>query len=71
MREYKIDLGNSSTGPIGAVAYIKARSKAEALALFNEAATFHEKPLQLSSLVKCNVYFNPKAITLKDVSVVR
>ena len=71
MREYKIDLGNSSTGQIGAVAYIKARSKAEALALFKEAATFDNKPLPMGAHVTCNVYFNPDKITLKDVEVVR
>lgn len=76
MREYKIDLGNSSTGPIGAVAYVNARSKSDALEIFKRSTRHDNNDIgatdpETDTDLKIHVYFNHKKITLQDVEVVR
>jgi len=36
MKDYKLEIGNSTRGKIGLVSYCKAKNKRDALAVFNE-----------------------------------
>lgn len=75
MTAYRISVGNSTTGPVGFVARVIAPNKVAALAMIQAnlpeyftvfgdgpASTFHGK-----TMAHLNVYFNPDALTLKDV----
>lgn len=68
MKEYKIEIGNSTDGQIGAVSYIPAKSKRDALATFRKRVGYDNNDLRTSEGT-IHVYFNPKKITLKDVSL--
>lgn len=63
MKEYKIDIGNSNEGQIGACIYIKARSKRDAINKAEElfCDSFEDRHSGL------NVYFNWTAVTTKNV----
>lgn len=69
MKEYKIEIGNSSTGQIGAVSYVPAKNKREALALFKKRVGYDNNDIRRSEDT-IHVYFNPDKITLDNVSVV-
>lgn len=66
MPEYKIDIGNSNTGQIGAVAYLHAKSKRHALARFRRAAGYDNNDITIFD-GKIHIYFNPSKVALKDV----
>jgi hypothetical protein len=67
-REYKIDVGNSSTGPVGFVAYITAPNKRAALRQFKENMPDQIRATDWSG-GEVNVYLNANAVTLKDVQL--
>jgi len=65
MPEYQIDVGNSTTGPVGFVAYVTADNPEKALEkLRQHCPEAHEIELEEIELI---AYFNPKAVTLGDV----
>jgi hypothetical protein len=72
MPEYKIDVGNSSTGPVGFVAYVKAKNRREALQRLYEN-TKHLVPYRVEQFggVEVLVYLNADAVKLCDVRVNR
>lgn len=73
MKSFHFDLGNSTKGPIGFCAVVKAKTEKEALALLKAALPTDVKidpcgtDEQNSAVEYIEVYFNDKAITLKDI----
>ena len=70
-RSYHFDLGNSSTGPVGFCAKIIASSKEEAVRLMK--ATMPEEHMVVEYLDEVDyfaVYFNPAAVSEKDIDEV-
>lgn len=65
MPEYRISVGNSTTGPIGFVARLTAKNPEAALAILQdhmpEYVQIMMEPIHL------NVYFNPDGVTIDDV----
>lgn len=71
MPTYLFDLGNSSEGPVGYCARVRAASPAEAAAIMREAMHDRreiERPDHRFESV--DVYFNPEAITEADITEV-
>lgn len=71
MKSYHFDVGNSSTGPIGLCATIKANSKKEALERLQELLPT-EWPIDVGqdSGEYFNIYLNADNITVKDIDEV-
>ncbi len=70
-QSYHFSLGNSSTGPVGFCARIIASSKEEAVRLMK--ATMPEEHMVVEYLDEVDyfqVYFNPAAISEKDIDEV-
>lgn len=67
-RTFKVEFGDSSAGPIGAVAYIPAEDKAAALKKFEEAVGWHNNDLRCEGF-RVHVYFNPHKITAESVEL--
>lgn len=65
MPEYRISVGNSTTGPVGFVARLTAESPAAAVELLKahmpEYAHIMDEPIHL------NVYLNPDNVFVDDV----
>lgn len=66
MPAYRINCGNSTTGPIGFVARLEARSAEVALEQFKDFLPEHVAVLD-SNGIQMNVYFNVEAVTINDV----
>lgn len=70
MNSYHFDVGNSSTGPIGLCARVKAETKAEALAILKEALPELQEVIvddvEDDRIEYINVYINSDAITEAD-----
>ncbi len=69
MRSYHFDLGNSNDGPIGFCAVVEAHSPEEALRKLREALPdfIEVKNVEDDDIEYLNVYFNPDAVTTKDI----
>lgn len=70
MNSYHFDLGNSTVGPIGYCARIKAPTKKRALELLRAALPETEEisPYNDGEGVEyISVYFNDAAVTIKDI----
>ncbi len=70
-KSYHFSLGNSSTGPVGFCARIIASSKDEAVRLMKE--TMPEEHMVVEYLDEVDyfrVYFNPAAVSEKDIDEV-
>jgi hypothetical protein len=77
MRAYHFDIGDSTRGPIGMSARIRARSRKDALAKLRRAITDATGPLkqiavgrQGSHAEYINVYFEPDNLTTSDIDCV-
>jgi hypothetical protein len=77
MHTYHFDIGNSTLGPIGMCAQIRARSKKDALARLRRAirdatGPLKEIPLGHRGSVSeyINVYFEPDNLTSSDIDCV-
>ena len=71
LKSYHFDLGNSTDGPVGMCASVKARSKAEAVGLLKQLLP---EEIQLGRQIESagqieyiNVYVNPDKITMADI----
>lgn len=73
MKSFHFDLGNSTKGPVGYCAVIKAETEKEALEILKAVLPTDEKiqpcgtDEQNAAVEYIEVYFNDKAITLKDI----
>lgn len=66
--QFHLSGGNSSEGPIGFCAVIKAETKEEAVGLLREVMpTEYAIEVNATDVVYLNVYFNGDAITVADV----
>ena len=68
--KYHIDIGNSSSGPIGLCAVIEARSKKEALSILDDNLGEYceiETLTNSDGIEYCNVYFNISNCSIDDV----
>lgn len=72
-KQYHFSLGNSTKGPIGFCALIKAESKADAVALLKKVLPqeFEVRPLgtdeENAAVVYIAAYFNDKKITVRTI----
>lgn len=72
-RSFLIDVGNSSTGPVGFCARVIATSKEEAIAKFASLvpecieARGELDPDEAEDVEYFNVYFNENHISVKDI----
>lgn len=68
-RDYKLEIGNSSTGAIGLVAYTAATSKREAARNFREKLLGDGDCIELRrGLYYANVYLGESAFSLKNIT---
>jgi hypothetical protein len=69
MKSYHFSLGNSSAGPVGFCARIRATSKKKALELLYEVlpTDVGVDPYDNGGVEYIRVYFNDDAITVKDI----
>lgn len=69
MRAYHFSLGNSTSGPIGFCARIVAKSEEEALQKLRDTlpTEFTVREDYKDGIEYIAVYFNPDAITVKDI----
>lgn len=66
MPEYRFDMGDSSTGPIGYVAYVTANSPDEATAKLCGAIDAFDAEFCMSDGVVVRVYLNASAVAVRD-----
>lgn len=72
MKSFHFELGNSSDGPVGFCARIKAEDEEEAVAILRDAIEELNRelasPTDLGDNVEyLEVYFNPAKITVADI----
>lgn len=73
MKIYHFDLGNSTKGPVGFCADVRAESKEDAVKKFRKYIDAFEDGYEVDdgmmgrSVEYCNVYFNSDAITENDI----
>jgi hypothetical protein len=74
MKSFHFDLGNSSEGPVGFCAVVKARTREDALALLKEALPSEQlvsDPYadadERGEVEYIQVYFNENAVTVDDI----
>lgn len=70
VREYKIDAGNSSEGPVGFVCYIEAQSPKAALRKFRLSLGYDGITVKHIPGFELLAYFNPAKISLSQVEEV-
>lgn len=76
LREYHFSAGNSSTGPVGFCAVVRAHSKLEAVKILEsvipeeEYSTGMEANDETGSVVYLNVYFNSLKISTRHIDEV-
>ncbi len=66
-REFQIDTGDSNTGPVGFVAYIKAADEAAALDKLREAVNPNGYRVEKADGVEVIVYLNPHNVKISEV----
>ena len=72
MKIYHFDLGNSTKGPIGFCADVRAKSKAEAVKILRSHIETMEDGLNADEcspdeIEYCNVYFNAGAVSEANI----
>lgn len=72
MPEYHFSCGNSTDGPIGFCAVVKADTKEQALEKLRAALpqTIEEVTDEEHGVEYCSIYINPNAVTVQDIDEV-
>lgn len=73
LKEYHFSCGDSSNGPVGFCAVVRAYTKVEALKKLREAMPEEEELKTYDGsddVVYFNVYFNEAKVTVKDIDQV-